>query len=267
MEIQAQTVGQVAAGSVAAINVLEQYGIDYCCAGKRSFEDACRDKGLSPAAVAGEIAAAETAPPQSTDWNTAPLRELIRHIVSTHHEYLKLELPRVGQRLNKVVRVHGEHDPTTLHELQTVYDGLWQELGLHMHKEEMMLFPAIERYEAAAERGLPLPPAPFGSIANPISVMEAEHDSAGGALARIRELTADFQAPGYACSTYHTMLSGLKALETDLHSHIHLENNVLFPRVIALEKRFSGEKGWCEITNTGELAKAETHTVRSCRVA
>ena len=104
-----------------------------------------------------------------------------------------------------------------------------------------MLFPAIERYEAATKSGLPLPPAPFGSIANPIGVMEREHDSAGAALARIRELTVDFQVPGYACSTYRAMLDGLKALEADLHAHIHLENNVLFPRVVALEERFAAE--------------------------
>ena len=242
MPTQSQTVGEVAAGSAVAAKILERYGIDYCCGGKRPFEDACREKGLSPASVANEIATAAATPPvQPKDWNTAPLRELIRHIVSTHHEFLKLELPRIAQRLQKVVEVHGENDPATLHQLADVYEGLWQELNLHMHKEEMMLFPAIERYEAATRSGLPLPPAPFGSIANPIGVMEAEHDSAGLALNRIRELTVDFQAPPYACSTYCAMLDGLRALETDLHTHIHLENNILFPRVIALEKRFAAE--------------------------
>jgi regulator of cell morphogenesis and NO signaling len=137
------------------------------------------------------------------------------------------------------VQVHGHHDPAALQELETVCAGLWQELNLHMHKEEMVLFPAIERYETAARSGLPLPPSPFGGIANPIAVMEAEHDSAGVALSRIRELTLDFQAPPYACSTYRAMLEGLKALEADLHIHIHLENNILFLRIIALEKRFA----------------------------
>jgi regulator of cell morphogenesis and NO signaling len=138
-----------------------------------------------------------------------------------------------------VVQAHGEKDPAALRELETVYEGLSEDMTLHMHKEEMMLFPVIERYEAAAQGGSLLPPAPFGSIANPIAVMEAEHDSAGSALGRIRELTVDFQAPPYACSTYHALLDGLKALEEDLHTHIHLENNILFPRVIALEREFS----------------------------
>ena len=113
---------------------------------------------------------------------------------------------------------------------------------MHMHKEELMLFPAIERYEAAVDRGLPLPPAPFGSIGSPIGVMQAEHDSAVRALQRIRELTLNYQAPAYACSTYIAMLEGLKALEGDLHIHIHLENNILFPRAIALEKNSNGRK-------------------------
>lgn len=241
METQEQqTVAEIAAGSAAAASALEKYGIDYCCAGRRLFDDVCREKGLSPAAVKSEIANAAAALPKGAkDWGAAPLRELIRHIVNTHHEYLKLELPRVGQRLRKVVEVHGEKDPAALCELETVYEALWQEMDLHMHKEEMMLFPAIERYEGAMQSGSQLPPAPFGSIANPIAVMEAEHDSAGSALGRIRELTIDFQAPAYACSTYHALLDGLKALETDLHIHIHLENNILFPRVIALEQNFS----------------------------
>ena len=111
-----------------------------------------------------------------------------------------------------------------------------------MHKEEMMLFPVIERYETATRRGLPLPLVPFGSIANPIGVMEAEHDGAVSALSRIRELTAGFQAPRGACSTYSATLDGLRALETDLETHIHLENDIFFPRVIDLEKRFSSDR-------------------------
>lgn len=237
MEIQERTpVGEIAAASAAAASVLERYGIDYCCGGKRSLEDACREKGVAPASVRDDIAQAITGTAAAAkDWNAARLRDLIHHIVTKHHEYLKLELPRVGQRVRTVVRVHGEKDPASLHELERVYDGLAEELNLHMHKEEMMLFPAIERFEAATQSGGLLPPSPFGSIANPITVMEREHDSAGDALGRIRELTRGYEAPSYACSTYRAMLEGLKALEADLHIHIHLENNILFPRAIALE--------------------------------
>lgn len=244
MEIKEGTpIGDIAAASVAAASVLEKYGIDYCCGGKRSLQDACREKGVSPAGVKNEITDAVAAVPAGgKNWSAAPLRELIQHIVTKHHEYLKLELPRVGQSVRTVVRVHGAKDPAALHELETVYEGFWQELDLHMHKEEMMLFPAIERCEAAAQGGGPLPTSPFGSIANPIAVMEREHDGAGHALGRIRELTMGFNAPSYACSTYLAMLDGLQALEADLHTHIHLENNILFPRVIALEEVVSGTK-------------------------
>jgi len=172
------------------------------------------------------------------DWNTASLGELIHHIVSTHHEFLKLELPRIGKSIEQVVELHGKNDPATLDQLADVYEGLWRELTLHMHKEEMMLFPAIERYEAATSSGLSLPPAPFGSIANPSGVMEAEHASAVSALGRIQELTAYFQSTSDACSTYGAMLNGLRALKTDLDTHIHIENDILFPRAVALEKRF-----------------------------
>lgn len=239
MEIETATpVGDIAAASAAAASVLEKYGIDYCCGGKRSLEDACREQGVSPVAVQNEIGralAGSSAP--AADWNAVPLKDLIHHIVTKHHEYLKLELPRVGQRVRTVAQVHGSKDPAALRELEAVYEGLWQEMNLHMHKEEMMLFPAIERFEANTQAGTRLPPPPFGSIRNPIAVMEREHDGAGDALGRIRELTRGFEAPSYACSTYRAMLEGLQALEADLHTHIHLENNILFPRAIALEAR------------------------------
>jgi regulator of cell morphogenesis and NO signaling len=180
LEIQ-EPVGEVTAVSAVAANVLEKYGIDYCCAGKRHFDDVCREKGLVPEAVKNEIANAATALSKETkDWSAASLRELIRHIVGTHHEYLKLELPRVGQRLRRVVQAHGEKDPVALHELETVYEVLSQEMSLHMHKEELMLFPAIERYEAAMQGGSLLQPAPFGSIANPIAVMEGTRQCGQG---------------------------------------------------------------------------------------
>jgi regulator of cell morphogenesis and NO signaling len=161
----------------------------------------------------------------------------VKHIVGTHHEYLKLELPALGSRMNKVLAVHGPKDPQTISSLAEVFGSLRAEMEMHMHKEESMLFPFIEQYGRAETSGRPLPPVPFGSIANPIGVMEREHESAGGALLEIRELTHGFEYPSYACSTVRALFDGLKALEADLHVHIHLENNILFPRAIALEQR------------------------------
>ena len=230
------TVAEIAANSLAAVRVFEKFGIDYCCGGKRPVADVCKQKGLDPQDVQREIdAALAAAPAPEQDWNTAPLGRLIDHIVGTHHGYLRRELPAIQARLDKVYRVYNERYGPTLLGLPEVFAGLRAELEMHLRKEEMILFPAIARFEAAANSGQPLPPTPFGTVANPIHMMEAEHESAGEALAKIREITRDFELPQNACVTYRALMSGLDELERDLHMHIHLENNILFPRAERLE--------------------------------
>lgn len=230
------TVAEIAASSLAAVRVFEKYGIDYCCGGKRPLEEVCRDKGYDASVVERELdtaLASAGSPPR--DWNSARLGEMIEHIVSTHHEYLRRELPALQARLDKVYRVYNERCGPTLTGLPEVFAGLGAELEMHIRKEEMILFPAIAASEAAVEAGMPLPRTPFGTVANPIHMMEAEHESAGQALTRIREITRDFELPEYACVTYSALMSGLDELERDLHMHIHLENNILFPRAERLE--------------------------------
>jgi regulator of cell morphogenesis and NO signaling len=231
------TLAELAAGSLSATRILESYGLDYCCGGKRPFEVACHARGLDPAAVMNELREAQTKSSSERDWQSAPLDELARHILATHHEYLKLELPALGRRMDKVFSVHGPKDPETIGRMSAVYDALRAELELHLQKEELILFPVIEQYGRAIATGEPLPAVPFGSIANPIRMMEREHESAGDALGELRALTHDYQLPPYACSTVTALFNGLQALESDLHVHIHLENNILFPRAIALEGR------------------------------
>ena len=231
------TLADLAGTSLAAVRILESHGLDYCCGGKRPFEEACIAKNLNPNSVLQEIETANLQQTGGRDWPTAPLDELVNHIVATHHEYLKIELPALGNRLVKVHEVHGARDPVTLARMVEVFGALREELEMHMHKEEVILFPFIQRYGAAAAQGLPLPSVPFGSIANPIRVMEREHDTAGDALGELRRLTGNYQLPPYACSTVRALYEGLQTLETDLHIHIHLENNILFPRAIGLEKR------------------------------
>lgn len=226
---------ELAAASLAAVRILEQYGLDYCCAGARPLEDAAREKGLDAAALLEEIEKAQASPGAERDWRTAPLAELIEHILRTHHEYLKLNLPALSRRLARVAEVHGEKDPARLSAMTEVLGGLRAELEEHMHKEEVILFPFLEQYGRAAAQGLPMPPVPFGTIANPIRVMEREHTSAGDALTRLRELTGGYRLPEWACDTVRALWRGLEELEQDLHMHIHLENNILFPRAIALE--------------------------------
>jgi regulator of cell morphogenesis and NO signaling len=232
-----KTLAGVAAESLGAVRTLEQHGLDYCCGGKQSFDEACAAKGLDPESVMHEVERANGVGVSDKDWQTAPLDELARHIIATHHEYLKLELPALGKRLDKVHQVHGPRDPEMFDGLVAVFASLRAELELHLHKEETILFPFIEQYGVAEAQGRSVPPVPFGSIANPISVMEKEHVNAGGALVDLRTLTHDYQLPSYACTTVRALYDGLQALEADLHVHIHLENNILFPRAIALEKR------------------------------
>ena len=234
--LNAPTVRDIAAGSLAAVRVFEKFGIDYCCGGKRPLEAVCAEKGHDFSAVQRELEAAmAVAPTTERNWNSVPLSEIIRHIVATHHEYLRRELPRIENRLEKVYRVYNQRYGPTLIGLPEVFASLSAELTSHMAKEENVLFPAIEAYERAADTGKPLPTVPFGTVANPIHMMEDEHEIAGQALSRIREITQDFAVPEHACVTFRALMSGLDELERDLHMHIHLENNVLFPRAKQLE--------------------------------
>ncbi len=226
---------ELAAASLAAVRVFEQHGLDYCCGGARPLEEAAREKGLSAAALIEEIEKSQAASGAERDWRAAGLVELMEHILSTHHEYLKLNLPALSRRLAKVAEVHGSKDPERLKAMTEVYEAMRAELEDHMHKEEVILFPFIERYGWASAQGLPMPPVPFGTIANPIRVMEREHTDAGGALERLRELTGGYTLPEWACDTVRALWRGLEEMEQDLHMHIHLENNILFPRAIALE--------------------------------
>jgi regulator of cell morphogenesis and NO signaling len=231
------TLADLAATSLSATRILEHYGLDYCCGGKQPFDQACLAKGVKPSSILREIEEAKVATVAERDWQTAPLDELVKHIVGTHHEYLKMDLPVLGHRMDKVAAVHGAHDPEMLPRMAEVFAALRAEMEMHMHKEETILFPFIEQYGRAQAQNRPMPPVPFGTIANPIAMMEREHVSAGGAIAEMRTMTNDFELPAYACSTVRALYEGLQVLEADLHVHIHLENNILFPRAIALEKR------------------------------
>lgn len=232
-----RTLADLAATSPNAIRILERYGLDYCCGGKQAFEEACFARGLSPEQLLREIDGSAQGSAAERDWQTAPLDELVSHIVDTHYAYLKVDLPVLEARIEKVVAAHGARDPQKLPRLAAVFAGLRRELEMHLQKEEAILFPFIVQYGRAESRNQPTPPVPFGSIANPIAAMEHEHADAGGALEEIRALTCDYNPPSYACTTVRALYDGLKTLEKDLHVHIHLENNILFPRAIALEKR------------------------------
>lgn len=232
-----KTVADIAAGSLAAVKLFERHGIDYCCGGRRPLADVCRERGLDVATVESELREAiDAAEGSDRDWNKVPLGELIDHVVERHHIFLRRELPGIEARLEKVYRVYNQRYGETFPGLPEVFAGMQEELLAHLAKEERVLFPAIKECEKAALSGASLPPSPFGTVANPIRMMELEHEETGRALAKIREITNNYETPAYACVTYRALMSGFQELEQDIHLHIHLENNILFPRVIELER-------------------------------
>lgn len=229
-----QTVGNLVAEQPSRSRVFEAFRIDYCCGGKRTLEEACAKKGVDPEAVLEALLLADVKRSSDDEVNPAAmaLDELADHIVERHHDYLREELPRLGRMAAKVAKVHGDQDPR-LQAVSDTFQMLAMEMDCHMTKEERILFPVIR----ALAQTDGIPPMPFGTLANPIHAMEAEHDESGDGLARISELTDVYTPPEWACNTYQALLDGLHDLERDLHLHIHKENNILFPKAIGEEQR------------------------------
>jgi len=230
--------GAVVAKHPRAAAVFEKYQIDYCCGGDRPLGEACTAAGVAAGTVIEEIRRADAESSHDRDWMKAPLAEVIDHILVVHHGYLRAELPVLDVRIAKVAEAHRERHAKRLGELGSVFTALSDELDAHLRKEEAVLFPAIRQFEQARETGAARPVLPFGSLRNPIRVMEREHQSAGRALAEIRRLTDDYRVPADGCATFRALYEGLSQLEMDLHRHIHLENNILFPRAGGLEASF-----------------------------
>jgi len=217
--------------------IFEKYSIDFCCNGGLTIDAACAQRGVDPAVVIGELTALGTIPgkdPSRPDsW---PLDRLTDHIVSTHHAYVRRMMPVIGAHVDKIVSVHGARHPE-LSDIARHVRAVMDELASHMQKEEMILFPYIRSLVAAENAGQTLQAPPFGSIRNPIRMMEREHQSAGDALFHVREASGGYTAPSDACTTYRVTYKELEEFELDLHQHVHLENNLLFPRAITLEER------------------------------
>lgn len=220
--------------------VFEEHGIDYCCGGGRRLADVASEHGLELARLMDALKNALNVAPEEAkaidkDWYAAPLGELVRHIVETHHGYMKTALPRLRSLVPTVLKAHGAHHGDTLRQVKDLFTTLDTELSRHLMKEEQVLFPYIVALETHVREGSPKPRAPFGSARNPIRQMEHEHQSAGEVLAKLREVTCDYALPADACLTFIAMYEELQRMEADLHQHIHLENNILFPRAVELE--------------------------------
>lgn len=223
-----QKVSEIAAANPAAARVFERLGIDYCCGGKLSLGTACERASVALADALESLEKCEHAEAQPVSFDT-PLGDLARYIVARHHEFIRRESPRIQILLAKVSEKHGRAHGE-LFEAKTLFAALDADLAQHMTKEERVLFPYIEALAGSAPA-----PACFGSVENPIAAMIADHEDAGAILLKLRALTGGYTAPVNACPTFRALYGALEEFERDLHWHVHLENNILFPRAIALE--------------------------------
>jgi regulator of cell morphogenesis and NO signaling len=231
------TVADIATAAPATIRVFQQHRIDFCCGGKVPLSHACAAKGLSTDRMLGELRTATEPQTVERNWSDEPLTTLVHHIQERYHAHLREELPRLDAMLAKVVSRHGDHLPEVLLPLQQIFLGLQLELQAHMLKEDRILFPLIEALDADG----PLPAGDTAAaLVAPITVMESEHAGAGAALARMRQLTEGYAPPEWACPTFRGLYFGLSQLEADMHLHVHLENNILFPRAVWLAGRGRG---------------------------
>ncbi len=224
-------VGKIVALRPETARVLEKHQIDYCCKGGKTLAEACVAQGIDLEEVVRELEASPNPGASGENWLEASLPALCDHIEQRHHDYLRTELPRLGELIDRVLRAHGEKHPE-LAEVRASFVRLRAELEPHMVKEERILFPAIRQMDGARQAG----GFPFGSVANPIRCMIEEHEHAGDELAALRRLTGDFTPPRDACPTWRVMLDSLARLERDMHEHVHKENSILFPRAIELEQ-------------------------------
>ena len=209
--------------------------IDYCCGGNKTISDACKEVGINQELLIKQLETlVAQKDPDSEYINNLPLVDLTDYIVKRHHSYVRESIPCLGKNLEKICQVHGEHHPE-LFEIKELFLGSAGALTTHMQKEELMLFPFIKKMELAKRENSPKPKAHFGSVLNPISMMMAEHQNEGGRFVEISLFSNNYQLPDDGCTTYSVTLKQLKDFEDDLHRHIHLENNILFPKAIELE--------------------------------
>lgn len=237
-----QKVGEIVAEDYRTAEVFKKYGIDFCCGGGVSVAEACKDHGADAGELMGELAkiiggGAEGKP----DYNEKTLADLADLIVSRHHAYVEANIPVLKEYLQKIARVHGGNHPE-LNIVLALFLESADDLIKHIKKEELTLFPYIKNMETADKTGT-VPNRPYyGSVNNSIAVMLEEHENEGERFSQIQAITNDYAFPEDACNTYKVAFHKLKEFQNDLHLHIHLENNILFPKAAELEKKLFGQK-------------------------
>ena len=229
-----RTVRELAIAFPQVTRVFEQTKIDYCCGGDQLLGEACAKAGVNLQTLEQMLAALPATAVSGFDFQQLTIGHLIKYILDTHHLYTRKEMQRLERLVVKVVSAHGANHSELL-SIRDLLQQLFAELRGHMYKEEQILFPFLIQLEESAQQNRPGPFDPFGTVNNPIRMMRVEHDNAGDLLRELRTLSRGYRLPDDACASYQTFYEALEAFEQDLHQHIHLENNILFPKAIALE--------------------------------
>ncbi|MDO8549660.1 MAG: iron-sulfur cluster repair di-iron protein [Ignavibacteria bacterium] len=231
------TLSEIVKNNFHTAAIFEKYNLDFCCNGKRTLDNACTEKGINPENVINEIEDVNSSSAQREikpdEWK---LDILIDYIINNHHSYVSRMLPVIAAHTQKVASVHGGNHPETK-KIAEIFSAINSEMRHHMMKEEKILFPHIKvLVQTNNNSGIADKPY-FGTVKNPIAMMEAEHQSAGDGMLDIRKMTNNYTSPADACTTYKITFKELKEFEEDLHKHVHLENNILFPKAIELENQ------------------------------
>lgn len=220
-----------------AAAIFEKYSLDFCCRGGHTIEQACMEKDVNKSQVLADLDELMRSPEtRNGSFNELGVADLVGHIINTHHAYVRKMIPVLLAHTAKVAAVHGPNHPEVV-EIAAVFERVAAELQHHMMKEERILFPYIGQLAEASIRREPAQRPPFETARNPIRMMEAEHQIAGDALYEVRRLSSNYTPPADACTTYKVTYQELQEFERDLHQHVHLENNMLFPKAIALEEQ------------------------------
>ncbi len=233
-----KTVAEIVTENIKTAHIFKKYGIDFCCGGSITIEEACSKKGVDYTLLEKELVTVDMVVDQEHDYNKWDLHFLIDHIINVHHKYVEESIPLLLQYANKVAKVHGHHYVEVV-EINSLFHEVAQELSAHMNKEELILFPYIKQLVKAEKEGSTLSRPHFGTVNNPIQMMEYEHENVGDIFKSIAKLSNDYSPPDEACNTFRALYAKLEEFEQDLHKHIHLENNILHPKAIALEKKIA----------------------------
>jgi len=231
-----KTVRDLAVELPGATRIFEKLGIDYCCDANQQLNDACDEAGIATQEVIDLLEQQSQEATEERNFRNTTATELIKYIIGKHHSFTKTEIERLRFLIDKVCDVHGQNH-VELNRVRSVFQTLSAELEPHMMKEECVLFPYIVRMEAAEHHNHPVSTPPFRTVANPVKMMQYEHEGAVYLLKQLRQITSNYSVPADACLSYQSLYQALEAFEKDLHQHIHLENNILFPRAVELEMK------------------------------